>query len=108
MPRQVLRVRQSWFNATTVLAVAGSIVLMLGLSVAPNLHERLHPTAAPLHECAVTLIASGCCHHAVAAPLVIAPATPVQSSKIPALNAIWVAPPFLGACVFEHAPPAHS
>src|SRR5437870_13282967 len=108
MPRQVLRVRQSWFSATTVLILAIAIVLMLGLSVAPNLHERLHPTAASLHECAVTLIASGSCHHTVAAPLVIAPATAVQFSQVLALDSIWVAVPFLGARIFEHAPPAHS
>jgi hypothetical protein len=81
---------------------------MLGLSVAPNLHERLHPTAASLHECAVTLIASGSCHHSAIAPLVIARATAVQFSKILALNSIWVAVPFLSARIFEHAPPAHS
>jgi hypothetical protein len=81
---------------------------MLGLSVAPNLHERLHLTAASLHECAVTLIASGSCHHTAAAQLVIAPATAVQFSKISALNPIWVAAPFLNARIFEHAPPAHS
>jgi hypothetical protein len=108
MPCRALRFRSGWLGGTTVLVLAGSIVLMLGLLVAPNLHERLHPTAAPLHECAVTLIASGSCHHTVAAPFVIAPATPVQSSKILALNAIWVAAPFLGACIFEHAPPARS
>src|SRR5437016_8133165 len=108
MLRQVLRVRQSWFSATTVLVLATAIVLMLGLSVAPNLHERLHPTAASLHECAVTLIASGSCHHSAAAPLMIAPATAVQFSKIPALNPISVAAPFLVARIFEHAPPAHS
>jgi hypothetical protein len=69
-----------------VLLLAAAIVLMLGLSVAPNLHERLHPTAASLHECAVTLIASGSCHHTAAAQLMIAPATAVQFSKIPALT----------------------
>jgi hypothetical protein len=91
-----------------VLLLAAAIVLMLGLSVAPNLHERLHPTAASLHECAVTLIASGSCHHTAAAQLMIAPATAVQFSKIPALNPQWVESPFLGASIFEHAPPAHS
>jgi hypothetical protein len=80
---------------------------MLGLSVAPNLHERLHPTSASLHECAVTLIASGSCHHTAAAPLVIAPSTAVPF-KIRALNPVWVAALFLGARIFEHAPPAHS
>ena len=108
MPCRALRFRSGWLGGITVLVLAGSIVLMLGLSVAPNLHERLHPTAAPLHECAVTLIASGYCHHTVAAPLVIAPATPVQSSKIPALSPQWIESPFLKASVFEHAPPAHS
>jgi len=108
MPCRALRIRSGWFAGTTVLFLAAAIVLMLGLSVAPNLHERLHPTSAPLHECAVTLIASGSCHHAAAAPLMIAPATAVQFSKIPALNPIWVESPFLGARIFEHAPPAHS
>jgi len=108
MLRQVLRVRQSWFSATTVLVLATAIVLMLGLSVAPNLHERLHPTAASLHECAVTLIVSGSCHHSAAAPLMIAPAIALQFSRILVLNSVWVESPFLGARVFEHAPPAHS
>ena len=103
-----LCIRSRWFGGSTALVLAAAIVLLLGLSVAPNLHERLHPTAASLHECAVTLIASGSCHHTGTAPLVIAPATAVQFSKILALNSIWVAPPFLGACIFEHAPPAHS
>ena len=108
MPSRALRIRSDWFGGTTVLLLAAAIVLMLGLSVAPNLHERLHPTAASLHECAVTLIASGSCHHTATALLVIAPATAVEFSKTPALNPIWVESPFLGACIFEHAPPAHS
>jgi hypothetical protein len=108
MPSRALRTRSGWFGDATLLLLAAAIVLMLGLSVAPNLHERLHPTTASLHECAVTLIASGGCHHTATAPLVIAPATAVEFSKIPALNPIWVEPPFLGARIFEHAPPAHS
>jgi hypothetical protein len=92
----------------TVLVLAAAIVLTLGMSAAPNLHERLHPTAASLHECAVTLIASGGCHYSAAARLMIAPATALQFSRIPALNPIWVESPFRGACIFEHAPPAHS
>jgi len=108
MPSRALCIRSGWFGGTTVLLLAAAIVLMLGLSAAPSLHERLHPTAAPLHECAVTLIASGSCHHTAAAPLMIAPATAVQFSKIPALNPTWVAGPFLRASIFEHAPPAHS
>jgi hypothetical protein len=108
MPCRALRIRSGWFSDTTLLLLVAAIWLMLGLSVAPNLHERLHPTTASLHECAVTLIASGSCHHTTTAPLVIAPATAIQFSKILALDSIWVAAPFLGARIFEHAPPAHS
>ena len=108
MPRRTSRIRSAWFGGTAVLVLAAAIVLMLGLSVAPNLHERLHPTLATFHECAVTLIASGSCHHSAAAPLRVAPATAVQFSKILTLNPVWVESPFLGAHVLEHAPPAHS
>jgi len=108
MPCRALRIRSGWFGGSTVLLPAAAIVLTLGMSVAPNLHERVHPTAASLHECAVTLIASGSCHHTAAAPLMLAPATAVQFSTIPALNSIWVAAPFLGARIFEHAPPVYS
>jgi len=108
MPCRALRIRSGWFGGATALLLAAAILLMLVLSVAPNLHERLHPTAASLHECAVTLIASGSCHHTAAAPLMIAPATAAQFSRSPTLNRIWVASPFLGARIFEHAPPAHS
>jgi hypothetical protein len=108
MPRQALRIRESWFSAATVFVLATAIVLMLGLSVAPNLHERLHPTAASPHECAVALIASGSCHYNAAAPLMIAPKRVLHLSKIPVLRAQWVESPFLAARVFEHAPPKHS
>ena len=93
---------------TTVLFVAAAIALMLGLSAAPNLHERLHPTAGSLHECAVTLIAFGSCHHGAAAPLQIAPTTTLHLSKIAVLGLPWIESPFLAARVFEHAPPGDS
>jgi len=108
MPHRALRIRESWFSATTALVLATAMVLMLGLSVAPNLHERLHPTSASLHECAVTLIAAGSCHYTAAAPLIIAPATALQLAKIPALRPQWVQSLFLSAHIFAHAPPAHS
>jgi len=91
--------------------VAGGLTIALfcaiTLSVSPQLHERFHPDAKQRnHECAVTLIGSGSCHHTTAAPLVVAPVPIQQFSKIPALSPIWVESPFLGASVFEHAPPA--
>jgi hypothetical protein len=108
MPRRALRIQQGWFRGTTVLVLAAAIVLMLGLSVTPNLHERLHPAAASLHECAVTLITSGNCHYGAVATPLIAPTTALHLSKTPVLAPHWVESPFLAARVFEHAPPGCS
>jgi hypothetical protein len=108
MPCRALRIRSGWLGGTTVVLLAAAIVLVLALAAAPNLHERLHPTTAALHECAVTLIASGSCHHTAAAPVVITPATAVQFPAISPLNPIWIAAVFLGAHIFAHAPPAYS
>jgi hypothetical protein len=108
MPCRAIRISSIWFGGIAVLLLLLAIVLMLGLSVAPNLHERLHPTAASLHECAVTLIASGSCHYSAVAPEVSGPGTAVQCSKTSVLNLFWVPSPFLGASIFEHAPPADS
>jgi len=108
MPLRALRFRPSWYGGTTALVLATAIVLTLGLSVTPNLHERLHPTGASLHQCAVTLMASGSCHYGAAAPLMIAPTTVLDLSKIPPPSLPWVESPFLAMRIFEHAPPAQS
>jgi hypothetical protein len=108
MPCRTLRIRSGWFGGAAVFVLAAAILLTLCLSATPNLHERVHPTSASIHECAVTLIASGVCHHGNASPLMIAPAAAVQLSKIPALIPHWVESPFLRARIFEHAPPTHS
>jgi hypothetical protein len=54
------------------------------------------------------MIASGSYNHAAHPPLVSAPIPAVQFSKIPALTPQWVESPFLGARIFEHAPPARA
>jgi len=107
MSRRALRIQQSWFRSTTVLIFVTAIVLMLGLSVTPSLHERLHPAGTSPHECAVTLIVAGNCHYSAAAPLMIAP-TRALHFKIPVLTSQWVESPFLAAHIFEHAPPVRS
>lgn len=91
-------------------AVLGvSFLLALTFAVAPQLHERIHLDAgAKQHECAVTLISSGKYQSNDAPPLIFASQPAAQFSTIPALNSIWVAAPFLGASIFEHAPPAVS
>jgi hypothetical protein len=93
-------------------AVAGFIfaafLWALALSASPQLHQRVHKEANRAeHNCAVTMIASASYNHAAHPPLVSAAALVHQFSKIPALTLCWVQSPFLGACIFEHAPPVH-
>src|SRR5947207_13866317 len=79
----------------------------LALSVCPQLHQFVHADANRVeHSCAATMIASGSYDHAAHPPLVTAVAPASEFSKIPALRPCWVQSPFLGACIFEHAPPA--
>ncbi|MEO7725148.1 MAG: hypothetical protein ABIU29_10785 [Chthoniobacterales bacterium] len=89
--------------------LAFAFLFVLALSVAPQWHERLHKDAASSqHQCAVTLIATGN-YQQSDAPVLVAPPRPfVHFSTLPALRPVWVAAPFLGAAIFEHAPPARS
>jgi hypothetical protein len=78
----------------------------LALGASPQLHQRVHGEANRVeHSCAATMIASGSYDHATHPPLVSATVPAIQFSKIPALTPCWVQSPFLGACIFEHAPP---
>jgi hypothetical protein len=91
----------------TASVLAGALLLVLALAASPALHAQLHSGPAT-HECAVTLVASGSYEHS-AAPMVFTPPQAVdQFATIPSLKAVWVAAPFLGASIFEHAPPALS
>jgi hypothetical protein len=88
-----------------ILFAAFSWTLLV--SVSPQLHARIHADANRSdHLCAITLIASGNYEHGAHPPLVSVPLPAVQFSKIPALTPRWVQSPFLGAHIFEHAPPA--
>jgi hypothetical protein len=87
--------------------ICGAFFWALALSASPHLHQRVHKDANRAeHNCAVTMIASGSYDHAAHPPLVGAPVPTLQFFKIPALTPCWVQSPFLGACIFEHAPPA--
>ncbi len=86
-----------------------AFLFALGLAASPRLHARFHADAgSPDHECAVTLIATGKYEQADAPPILAAPQPAIVFEKIPALAPVWVAAPFLGARIFEHAPPALS
>ena len=93
-------------RAFVAALVSGGFLLALALSASPQLHQRVHKDANRVeHNCAVTMIASGSYDHAAHVPLVIAPIPAFQFSKITVLTPCWVQSPFLGACIFEHAPP---
>jgi hypothetical protein len=93
-------------HAFVAVCIFAAFLWALALSASPQLHQRVHKDAGRVeHNCAVTMIASGSYDHAVHAPLISAPVAAVQFSKIPALTPCWVQSPFLGARIFEHAPP---
>jgi hypothetical protein len=93
-------------NAFVAPCVFMAFLWALALTALPQLHQRVHPDANRVeHSCAATMIASGSYDHATHPPLVSADALVPQFSKIPALTPCWVQSPFLGACIFEHAPP---
>ena len=96
------------FRAVIAAGFISAFLFALVLAAAPHLHERMHQPIGASHECAVTLIATGKYQETDAPVLVSAPQPAVQFSKIPALQSVWVPAPFLGACIFEHAPPALS
>jgi len=94
-------------RACVAVFVSAAFLWMLVLSASPQLHARFHADANRTdHVCAITLIASGSYEHSAQPPLVSADALVSQFSEIPALTPCWVQSPFLGACIFEHAPPA--
>jgi hypothetical protein len=89
-----------------VALLASAFLAALAFSAVPQWHELIHADAkSPWHECAVTLIHSGNYQQPAPAPLVVAPAPVLQLSFVPVLHPVWVATPFLGARIFEHAPP---
>jgi hypothetical protein len=97
----------SVLRGTIASWTCAALFFAFALSVLPHWHELLHSDAkASQHECAVTLVNSGTHHQPAPAPLVIAPLSALQLSFVPALHPVWVASPFIGARVFEHAPPA--
>jgi|SRR5687768_9417977 len=97
---------RSTVRAVIATALWAAFLGSLILSVLPQWHELVHSDAnAARHECAVTLVSSGTHHQPAPAPLVAAPVPALQLSFVPALHSVWVAAPFIGARIFEHAPP---
>lgn len=111
-PKSKISVVVSRFGKLRILLASGllaAFLFALTLAASPQLHARIHPDAgAPDHECAVTLIATGKYAQADAPPVLVAPQPALLFAKIPAFSPVWVAAPFFGAAIFEHAPPALS
>jgi hypothetical protein len=94
-------------RAFIAICVSTGFLWTLALSASTQSHQRVHKDANRVeHNCGATIIASGSYDHSVQVPLVSAPVPAIQLSKIPVLTPCWVPSPFLGACIFEHAPPA--
>jgi hypothetical protein len=99
--------RSTTSRALVAAFLSAAFLWTLALSASPQLHERFHPDANRAeHTCAVTFVASGSYDHVAHTPAVSSPVEAIQFSTIPALDSQWVQSPFLGASVFEHAPPA--
>lgn len=87
--------------------VFAAFLWTLALSVSPQLHSQIHSDAGGVeHTCAATFVATGNYEHATHPPLVMSPRPIAPLSRIALLNPAWIPSPFLGASIFEHAPPA--
>ncbi|MBA2742750.1 MAG: hypothetical protein H0U43_00280 [Chthoniobacterales bacterium] len=82
------------------------IVLSVGLSAAPQLHQWLHKTKGDSHECAATLMSKGTWEHSACDPVLSAPqqAPATPSFGKPGLRVMARAE----TSILEHAPPANS
>ena len=92
----------------TLVAGFISVVFLwaLALSASPQLHQQLHPDADRVeHSCAVTMIDPGVYNHVSHPSPVSLPLQTIQLLKVEAPTPQWVESPFLGARIFEHAPP---
>jgi hypothetical protein len=109
MPHVALRLRATWVSAGAGTLLVPTLLFAFYLSVCPQLHSRLHPSAAQAeHTCAATLIASGNVDHASPAPIGVESASIIEFSTAVPLALQAVRSLFLSACIFEHAPPVCS
>jgi hypothetical protein len=96
--------RETGWVRVVSLGCIGSVLFAIALSVSPQLHSRLHPTAGANHECAATLISSGNCEHS--APPQVAPKlenAPNSPAFLPQrFQSVIAAVP---SSIQEHAPP---
>jgi predicted NAD/FAD-dependent oxidoreductase len=105
-----LRLSDGQTIALRAIAAAGFIgafLFALLLSVAPQLHERIHQPNGATHECAVTLLTTGSCEHTPFDAIAIAPPAPRPASALVHRH-FPLASGRLEFSLLEHAPPAIS
>ncbi|MBA2742886.1 MAG: hypothetical protein H0U43_00970 [Chthoniobacterales bacterium] len=93
-------------RALTAAILFCAVVITVGLSAAPRLHDWLHKPGSGTHECAATLMSSGSWEHSASEPVLAAP-------KPAAVSASFVSPGVrviarVDSSILEHAPPANS
>jgi hypothetical protein len=101
-----LRETKGWQYALVCLLIS-HLLVVVALAASPHLHQLFHHDADhSSHECVVTLMISGGSDgspaHQILEAGIILPAAFNFSLETPSLD---VAPLFLTAHVFEHAPP---
>jgi hypothetical protein len=101
-----IRDTKGWQNALVCLLIVNLLILVV-LAASPRLHQLLHQDAdRGEHECAVTIMVSGGSDDSPVPQVFEAGAIlPIAFDFLPEMHSRDVAPLFLSAHVFEHAPP---
>jgi hypothetical protein len=101
-----LRDTKGWQGALVCLLIANLLIVVV-LAASPQLHHLLHQDAdRSEHECAITVMLSGGSDGSLVPQVFAAGAIlPIVHQFLPEMHSRDVAPLFLGAHVFEHAPP---
>jgi hypothetical protein len=101
-----LRNAKRWQSALVCLLIA-NLLIVVALAASPQLHQLLHHGADHRdHECAVTVMISGGTDGSCGSPVFDANAIlPIAFGSLPNAHSRDVAPLFLSAHIFEHAPP---
>jgi hypothetical protein len=101
-----LRDAKAWQKTFACLLMA-HLLIVVALAASPQLHQLLHHGADHRdHECAVTMMISGGTDGSCGSQVFNANAIlPIAFGSLPEMHSRDVAPLFLSAHIFEHAPP---
>jgi hypothetical protein len=101
-----LRDSKGWQRALVCLLIANLLIVVV-LVASPQLHQLLHQDAdRSEHACAATVMASGGSDDSpVPQVFDVGAILPIALYLLPDMQSCDVAPLFLNAHIFEHAPP---